>query len=150
MLDPMIGTGADRARYRELLQKFQTKFQQSDAFEDMDDMNERAEEEVRSVESDLDEYFGSGGSSSAGDDYHWVSEEDYDPVLHADYIQHVVPSAPAPVAGRVNQTDEEDDEAYEDPAAAKQEANKKAALQAGKGRVIKGRMARKQVVTKKK
>lgn len=46
--------------------------------------------------------------------------------------------------------EKEDDEPYDDPAAAKQEANRKAALQAGKGRVIKGRMARKQVITKKK
>ncbi len=50
----------------------------------------------------------------------------------------------------LGEDDEADDEPYDDPAAAKQEANRKAALQAGKGRVVKGRMARKQATMKKK
>jgi len=50
----------------------------------------------------------------------------------------------------LGEEEKEEEEPYDDPAAAKQEANRKAALQAGKGRVIKGRMARKQVITKKK
>jgi len=50
----------------------------------------------------------------------------------------------------LGEEEKEEEEPYDDPAAAKQEANRKAALQAGKGRVVKGRMARKQVITKKK
>lgn len=150
-LDPMIGTGADRARYKELMKKFQTKFQENNSFEEMDDELDLAEDEVREVETARNEFYGSDEVDTNEADYHWVSQEDYDPALHADYIQMEVPSGGDRVNSMQNLSDNvDDDEEYADPAAAKQEANKKAALQAGKGRMIKGRMARKQVITKKK
>ena len=148
-LDPMIGTGTDRARYKELMKKFQTKFHENNSFEEMDDELDLAEDEVREVEAARNEFYGSDEVDT--NDYHWVSQEDYDPALHADYIQMEVSPGGERVNRMQNLTDDaDDDEEYADPAAAKQEANKKAALQAGKGRMIKGRMARKQVITKKK